>query len=128
MRIRPTFWCMLVFSCLGVLVFAATIHIYAPAEMQVHLDSTAPDAANLTTIELHLSDPEGLPIEQARVTPSAHMTNMEMTTSTILVQSRGQGTYIVELKLYMAGPWEIDITARADGFDASRQTLFVHVL
>jgi nitrogen fixation protein FixH len=119
---------MLALSCLGVLVFAATVHIEAPAQMHAHLDSTAPHAASFTTIELHLSDSEGLPIEQAQVTPSARMTNMQMTTSTVLVQPRGQGTYIVQLKLYMAGPWEIDITARADGFQASRQTLYVQVL
>ena len=128
MRIRPVFWCMLVLSCLGVLVFAATIHIDAPAVMQAHLASTAPDSASLTTVELHLSDSQGLPIEQAQVMPSARMTNMNMTTSTILIQPRGQGTYIVQLQLYMAGPWEIDITAHADGFEASRQTLYVQVL
>ncbi len=128
MRIRPVFWCILALSCLGVLVFAATIHIDAPAVMQARLDSTAPDPSSLTTIELHLSDSQGLPIEQAQVMPSARMTNMNMNTSTILVQPRGQGTYIVQLKLYMAGPWEIDITAHADGFEASRQTLYVQVL
>jgi nitrogen fixation protein FixH len=128
MRIRPIFWCILASSCLGVLVFAATIHIVAPAVMQARLDSSPPDAASFTTIELHLSDSQGIPIEQARVTPSAHMTNMDMTTSVILVQSRGQGTYIVQLKLYMPGPWEINISARADGFDATQQTLLVQVL
>ncbi|HEV2579656.1 MAG TPA: hypothetical protein VGT44_02290 [Ktedonobacteraceae bacterium] len=128
MRIRPIFWCILALSCLGVLVFAATIPIVAPAVMQARLDSPAPDSASFTTIELRLSDSQGLPIEQARVTPSARMTNMDMTTSTILVQSRGQGTYIVQLELFMSGPWEIDISARADGFDAAQQTLLVQVL
>lgn len=129
MRIRPVFWCMFVIACLGVLVFAATIHIDTPAIMQARLASTTPETtASLATVELHLSDSQGLPIEQAQVMPSARMTNMDMTTSTILVQPRGQGTYIVQLKLYMAGPWEIDITAHADGFEASRQTLYVQVL
>jgi len=128
MRIRPVFWCILALSCLGVLVFAATIQINAPAVMEARLDSTAPDPSSFTTIELHLSDSQGLPIEQAQVMPSARMTNMNMTTSTILVQPRGQGTYIVQFKLYMVGPWEIDITAHADGFEASQQTLYVQVL
>jgi nitrogen fixation protein FixH len=128
MRIRPVFWFILALSCLGVIIFAATIHIDAPAIMQARLASTAPAPTSFTTIELHLSDTQGIPIEQAQVTPSARMTNMNMTTRTILVQPRGQGTYIVQLQLYMAGPWEIDITARADGFEASRQTLYVQVL
>jgi nitrogen fixation protein FixH len=127
MRTRPVFWYILALACFGVLVFAATVRIYTPAVMQVRLDSTAPHAASFTTIELHLSDSEGLPIEQAQVMPSAHMTNMEMSTNTILVQPRGPGTYIVQLKLYMAGPWEIDISAHADGFVDSRQTLLVQV-
>jgi nitrogen fixation protein FixH len=128
MRIRPVFLCIFVLSCLAVLVFAATIHIDAPAVMQARLDSTAPVPTSFTTIELHLSDSQGLPIEQAQVTPSARMTNMEMTTNTILVQPRGQGTYIVQLKLYMAGPWEIDITAHADGFKDAQQTFYVQVV
>jgi nitrogen fixation protein FixH len=128
MRIRPIFWCILVCSCLGVLVFAATIRFSEPATMQTRLASAAPDTAGYTTVELHLSDSQGLPIAQAQVIPSAHMTNMLMTTSMIRVQPREPGTYIVQLKLYMAGPWEIDITARADGFTISPQALFVQVL
>lgn len=127
MRIRPIFWCILVLSCLGVLLFAATFQTSVPAIMQVFVASKAPDAASFTTVELHLSDSQGLPIEQAHVTPSAHMTNMNMITRAIQVQSRGEGTYIVQLELYMAGPWEIDISAFADGFSTSRQTLFVQV-
>lgn len=128
MRVRPIFWYMLAAACIGVLVFAGIIHTYAPATMQVRLDSPTPIANHYTTIEMHLSDSEGLPIEQAQVVPSAHMTNMEMTTHAIRVQQRGQGTYIVQLQLYMAGPWEIDLTARADGFVTQQQTLDVQVL
>jgi hypothetical protein len=128
MRVRPIFWYMLAMACIGVLLFAGIVHVYAPASMQVRLDSTTPVTASLTTIELHLSDSEGLPIEQAQIVPSAHMTNMVMTTQAILVQQRGQGTYIVQLQLYMAGPWEIDITARADGFNPQQQILDVQVL
>ncbi len=128
MRVRPIFWCILALACVSVLVFSAIIHIYTPAIMQVHLDSPAPAAANFTTVELHLSDPQGLPIEQAQVSSNAHMTNMDMTAQVIQVEARGQGTYIVQLQLYMAGPWEIDITARADGFDTQKQSLVVQVL
>lgn len=128
MRVRPIFWYMLATACTGVLVFAGIVHIYAPATMQVRLDSTTPVTANYTTIEMHLTDSEGLPIEQAQVVPSAHMTNMEMTTHAIRVQQRGQGTYIVQLELYMAGSWAIDLTARADGFTTQQQTLDVQVL
>ena len=127
MRIRPIFWGILAFACAAVLIFASTIHIHAPAIMQVHVDQATPASVGFTTIELHLSDTQGLPIEEAQVTPSARMTNMDMTTRAILVKTRGQGNYSVQFQLYMAGPWEIDILAHADGFDALQQSLLVQV-
>jgi hypothetical protein len=42
-------------------------------------------------------------------------------------QSLGKGTYVVQLHLYMAGPWSITAQAQADGFDALLQTLQVDV-
>ena len=127
MRIRPIFWCILAFACAAVLIFAATIRIHAPAIMQVHVDSETPASIGFTTIELHLSDFQGLPIEEAQVIPKARMTNMDMTTSAIGVKSRGLGNYSVQFQLSMAGPWEIDILAHADGFDALQQTVLVQV-
>jgi len=61
------------------------------------------------------------------VIPRARMTNMDMTTSAIDVKSREQGNYSVQFQLYMTGPWEIDILAHADGFDALQQTVLVQV-
>jgi hypothetical protein len=81
----------------------------------------------MTTLELHLTDPQGLPIEQARVSPSAKMTNMNMVTDQIRVRPLGDGNYSVQLQLYMAGPWEISIVTQADGFDSQQRTLFVQV-
>src|SRR5436305_3667559 len=111
MRVRPIFWCILALACAGVLIFASTIQIHAPAIMQVHVDQATPASVGFTTIELHLSDTQGLPIEQAQVIPSARMTNMNMTTRAIFVRTRGEGNFSVQLQLYMAGPWEIDILA-----------------
>ena len=95
--------------------------------MQVRLDSTTAIASGYTTVELHLSDPQGLPIEQAQVTPNAHMKNMDMMAYAILVQRQGKGNYRILVQLYMAGPWEIDIAAHADGFDTPQRTILVQV-
>lgn len=127
MRVRPIFWCILTLACMSVLIFAAVIHFDVPAVMQVRLDSTAPVSASYTTLEVHLNDAQGIPIEQVHLTTSARMTNMDMTTSPILVQTRGQGTYVVQFALDMAGPWEVDIVAYADGFDMQQQTILVQV-
>ncbi len=127
MHVRPFFWCLLAVSCTSVLIFAATMRTHAPAIMQVRLDQQPPVASGITTLELHLTDPQGLPIEHAQVLPSAKMTNMDMATNQIRVESLGKGNYMAQLQLYMAGPWEISIEAQADGFDPLQQTLFVQV-
>ena len=127
MRVRPFFWYLLALSCMSVLILAASVHIHAPAIMQVRLEQQPPVASGLTTLELHLSDPQGLPIEQAQVIPSARMTNMEMVTNHKQVTSLGNGNYLAQLQLYMTGPWEISIEAHADGFESVQQTLLVQV-
>ena len=127
MRVRPIFWCFLALSCISVLIFAAVMREHSPAVIQVRIDQKAPVANGITTLELHLSDLQGLPIEQAQVSPSAKMTNMDMKTDRILVRPLGQGNYSLQLQLYMAGPWEIRIVAQADGFDSLQRTLFVQV-
>ncbi len=127
MRIRPFFWCFLAFSCIGVLIFASLLHTQAPAVLRVQLDQKHPIASGFTTLELHLTDSQGLPIEQAQVLPNARMTNMSMVTNQIHVESFGQGTYLAQLQLEMAGPWEISIEAHADGFEPIAKNLFVQV-
>lgn len=128
MRIRPFFWFFLALSCTGVLIFAALLHTQAPAVMRVQLDQQRPVASGFTTLELHLTDSQGLPIEQAQVLPNARMTNMDMVTNHFRVEPLGNGTYIAQLQLYMAGPWEISIEAHADGFEPIAQKLIVQVV
>jgi hypothetical protein len=43
------------------------------------------------------------------------------------VKTLGQGNYSVLFALSMAGPWEINIVAHADGFDALQQSLLIQV-
>jgi YtkA-like len=126
MRVRPFFWFLLALSCASVLIFAATVQTYVPALLQVHIQQQ-PRAVGVTTLELHLADPEGLPIEQAQIVSDARMTNMYMVTHEKRMQEIGQGNYIVQLHLYMAGPWEITVMAQASGFAPSHQTLLVQV-
>lgn len=128
MRIRPFFWYLLAFVCMGVLLFAATNQTYAPAMLQVHVDQEKLTAAGITTLEVHLTDPQGIPIEEAHVLPVARMTNMDMQTSYSNVSAIGKGQYKVQLRLYMAGPWLITLRANADGFRPLEQTLQVDVL
>ena len=127
MRVRPVFWCILALTCIGVLAFAAHLHTQTPAVLQVHLDQQQPVTSGVATLELHLTDSQGLPIEQAQVLPEARMTTMNMAADQIRVAPLGQGKYLAQLNLYMAGPWEISIDAHADGFEPVVQTLVVQV-
>jgi hypothetical protein len=127
MRVRPFFWFLLALTCASVLIFAATVQTYAPALLQVHIQQQ-PRAVGFTTLELHLADPDGIPIEQAQIVSDARMTNMDMVTHEKRMQEVGQGNYIVQLHLYMAGPWEITVMAQASGFALSHQTLLVQVV
>src|SRR5258706_14645801 len=116
MRVRPFFWGLLALSCMSVLIFAATLKTHAPAIMQVHIDQSPPVASKLTTLELHLTDPQGVPIEQAQVIPSAWMTNMNMETKQMRVVPLGKGNYATELQLYMAGSWDDSVAAHSHWF------------
>ena len=127
MRVRPFFWLLLAASCIGVLIFAATIRSHVPAVMQVRIEQQHPVSIGFTTLELHLADPDGLPIEQAHVFSSADMLNMHMMPPQSSIREVGQGNYIAQIQLYMMVPWKIIIGAHADGFDALQQTLLVQV-
>lgn len=127
MRVRPFFWFLLLFSCVGILVFAATNHMHAPAILQVHVDQQHLTSQNTTTLELDLTDPQGIPIEDAQVLSDAHMTNMDMSTHARHIEVQGHGKYLVQFHLTMSGPWAITILAQADGFIPLQQTLFLEI-
>jgi hypothetical protein len=127
MRVHPFFWCLFVCTCLGVLTFAALVHTAAPAMMQAQIEQP-PRAIGLTTLELHLTDPQGLPIEEAQIVSSARMTNMEMITHESQVKEVGRGIYLAQMHLSMAGPWAITVMAHADGFAPLNQTMLVQVM
>ena len=127
MRIRPFFWCLLLFSCLGILVFATIDQPYAPAKLQVHVAQQHGASTNVAILELYLTDPEGIPIDTAQVLSHARMTNMNMSTQANHIQVQGHGKYMVQLHLAMTGPWAITIQANSNGFLPLQQTLLVDI-
>ena len=125
MRVRPFFWALLLISCLSMLTLALLYHPYTPALVQVEGNRLV--SYGLSNVYLRLTDSAGLPITRANVKPSAHMTNMNMVTDQSFVSEAGNGHYVVQLHLYMAGPWAITIETQADGFHSQQQTFFVQV-
>jgi hypothetical protein len=127
MRIRPFFWFLFALVCMGILIFATLPHSHVPVRLQVHVDQETLASSGMTSLDLNLTDPQGIPIEQAQVIPKARMTNMDMITRVSQVNPRGQGNYTIKLLLYMAGPWEITILAQAHGFAPQEKILYVQV-
>jgi hypothetical protein len=127
MRVRPFFWWLLTGVCISVLLLATVYRPHVPALLQVHVDKSTLVAAGMTSLELHLTDPQGIPIEQATVLPAAYMTNMNMQANSPFVNALGGGTYMVKLHLDMVGPWAIVIKAQADGFTPQQKVLYVDV-
>ncbi|WP_338257261.1 FixH family protein [Dictyobacter halimunensis] len=128
MRIRPFFWLILGMACICVIMLAFLYQPYVPASLQVQMEQKQFMVRGPSTLKLQLTDPDGLPIDEARVIPSAHMTNMDMMALHNRVVPHGHGIYEVNLDLSMAGPWAITIQTQARGFSPQQQTLQVNVL
>ena len=128
MRIRPVFWIILATVCASVLIFAADISISKSVPLLAHIEQISTSSASFAQVRLRLTDSEGVPVDQASVTPRAYMPDMPMTPPQMRVQPLGQGIYLASLDLSMVGAWKIDIIARADGFDTMKQSITLNVV
>jgi nitrogen fixation protein FixH len=127
MRIRPFWWILFTLCCVAVLACAISIPAHIPASMQVHLAKpVSPDG--LAQITLTLQDPQGLPIEQAQIRTRASMPAMPMLPPPLHITRAGQGTYLLQFHLTMAGQWLITVSAQATGFVVPSTTLSVEVI
>ena len=126
MRVRPFFWLFLVFVCTCILAFAATVQTLAPARLHMQLVQR-PTPEMPTTLKVRVTDAQGLTVDGAQISTEAWMTNMRMETDATSTTGEGQGTYLVQIRLSMAGPWMISVTMQATGFTPMSQTLLVQV-
>lgn len=126
MRVRAVFWVLLVCTCLGILGFAAITRPQISPIVQTQLE-VSPSGANMTSLLLHITDSQGLPVDGAQVQSTAYMTNMNMTTDRIVITAQPQGNYLVHVHLSMAGPWAISYSVRADSFTPCYHTLYIQV-
>jgi YtkA-like len=127
MRVRPFFWVLLVLTCCGVLAFAATVQIAVPLLLRVELMQQPPRSGEMTTLTFHMTDSQGLPIDDARLESSARMTNMVMETQPVKIAAFGQGVYVIQLDFSMPGPWIVTVSVQAAGFLAVQRTIPLQV-
>jgi len=128
MRVRLPFWIVFATICIGVLALASLVQPHVPASIQVRLGQQPPQADALTTVLVHITDLQGVPIEQARVLSRANMTNMDMQVVPSHVSEVAPGNYLAQLHLYMAGPWAITVSVQAEGFASLQQVVLVQVV
>jgi YtkA-like len=125
MRIRFFFWLLFILSCTGVITFAFLFQENIPALIEMSLNQPFPKVQQVVTLSLHLTDPDGHPIDNASVISHFNMTTMDMGEKTRHLQSLGQGNYTTHLQFSMEGPWLVTVTAHADGILPAQQHLFV---
>lgn len=128
MRVRPFVWIMLVIACAGVLVFAANISVNKTVPLLAHIEQISTNGSGSALVRLRLTDTEGTPVDQARITPQASMPTMLMAPPSTTVQPLGHGLYLANINFSMTGAWKIDITAYADGFTKLEQSITIDVV
>jgi len=127
MRVRFFVWLLLILSCVGVLTFAFLLERNVPALMQASLDQPSPKAQRDVALLLHLTDPEGAPIDSASVLSHTNMITMNMGENKQQLQSVGQGNYLTHLQFSMVGSWFVTVSVHANGIVPAQQKLFVNV-
>lgn len=128
MRVRPFFWLLLLVTSIGVITLAVNYQPHLPAYIEVEMQSEHVQANTTSDLLLHITDTQGLPINQAKIVSEARMTNMDMSSPDCHVIPLGNGRYQVNMELTMAGPWSITIQTRANGFASQEHTLVVNVV
>lgn len=127
MRIRPFFWLLLIMTCVSVLFLARLTPTHIPEVLQIHIDQPRPLSVDMTLL-LFLTDPQGVPIDEAQVVSNAAMTNMDMESDAPLIKTTGEGHYQVIYHFSMPGPWVIHIQTDAEGFLPLHETLLMTLL
>ncbi len=125
MRVRFFFWLFFILTCVSVLTFAVLFQRDIPALIHLSLDRSSPRVQQILTLTLHLTDPEGVPIDNASVISRANMLKMDMGEKRRQLRSIGHGKYIAHLQFSMTGSWLVTVSAHASGIVPIQQKLFV---
>jgi|SRR5437588_9538921 len=125
MRVRFFFWLLFVLTCVSTLTFAFLFQRDVSALSQLSLDQPFPKVQQVVTLNLHLTDAEGVPIDNASVISHANMTTMNMQEGQRLLKFVGQGKYTTHLRFSMSGSWFVTVSIRAAGIVPAQQHLLL---
>ena len=92
--------------------------------------SVSPDHPRMTkriNLQVHVDNPQGEPVNDARVTGELTMKLMDMGTTKLTFAPKGNGDYEAQVKsVDMSGPWSLAVNAKRGGAEA-KQTFDVNV-
>ena len=96
-----------------------------PFRFTLNTEPSAPNSNDRITLKVHVIDAANQPADGAEVNADVSMTGMNGSRH-LTLNGLGGGDYEGEVKLEMAGSWDVDLSATRDG-KSSQQRLTIEV-
>jgi|HubBroStandDraft_5_1064220.scaffolds.fasta_scaffold28675_4 hypothetical protein len=96
-------------------------------QLQLTVSPEHPSMTKPITFQVHLADAQGQPVNDAQVNGALTMKIMDMGTTQLKFEPKGNGSYEASSKsLDMSGPWSLAVDARQGGTE-SKQVFDVNI-
>lgn len=97
-----------------------------PFRLTLATDPASPNFNGPITVKVHVIDATGQPAEGVTVEADVSMSGMGQGAQHLTLDDKGGGDYAGDVKLEMAGSWDVDLTASRDG-KSGKQRLSIEV-
>ena len=97
-----------------------------PFRFTLATDPASPNFNSPILLKVHVIDAAGQPADGVELKADVSMSGMDQGAQHLTLSGRGNGDYDGELKLEMAGSWDVDLTATKDG-KSGQQKLSIEV-
>ena len=97
-----------------------------PFRFTLTTDPASPNFNSPVTIKVHVIDAANQPADGVNLQADVSMSGMDQGAQHLTLDDKGGGDYEGEVKLEMAGSWDVDLTAAKDG-KSGKQRLNIEV-
>jgi len=97
-----------------------------PYRFTLSTDPASPNFNGPITLKVHVIDATGQPADGVTVEADVSMSGMDQGAQHVTLDGKGGGDYEGDVKLEMAGSWDVDLTAARDG-KSGKQRLSIEV-
>lgn len=97
-----------------------------PFRFTLATDPASPNFNGPITIKVHVIDATGQPADGVTVQADVSMSGMDQGAQHLTLDGKGGGDYEGDVKLEMAGSWDVDLTA-SQGDKSGKQRLSIEV-